>query len=509
MRTLLEAEMSDAKDSKTGAVIDKPRNRTVPRDLPNRMVIGGKRVEALSGRRIETVDPATGRAFCDIPAGNSDDVDRAVTDSKRALKGQWRQITTAQRGRILAKAAALMRRDSEHLAQIETLDSGKPLRESRADVETSAYYFEYYAGIADKLQGDSIPLGPDYISFTLLEPVGVTAHIVPWNFPLVTTARGVAPALSAGNTAVVKPSSETSLTAIALADLLDEAGLPAGVYNVVTGQGREVGGPLTAHPDVAHVTFTGSVETGKGVMRSAADHVASVTLELGGKSPVVVFADADLESAVQGTIKAIYTNAGQVCSAGSRLIVERSVHAEMVERLVRQVKGLQIGHGLDDPQLGPLVSSQQLSNVGAYVDGARKRGIELATGGKRAEIDGLEGGFFFEPTIFDNVPPNEIIAQEEIFGPVLVVEVVESPEEAIAVANGTRFGLVAGIYTRDVTRALRFARDVDSGQVFINQFFAGGVATPFGGMKDSGFGREKGLAALTSYYRVKCVTARI
>ncbi len=482
---------------------------TIPSDLPERMAIAGERVAAVSGRMLDTIDPATGRVIGRFPAAAEEDVQRAVAAAKAALSGPWRSVTPTQRGRILARTAALIREDAERLARIETLESGKPIREARGDIETAAGYFEYYAGIADKLQGDTIPLGPDFISLTLHEPVGVTAHIIPWNFPLVTTARGLAPALAAGNTAVVKPAEQTSLTSLILADILEKAGLPAGVNNVITGFGGEAGAPLTAHPDVAHVTFTGSVPTGKTVMKAAADHVASVTLELGGKSPVVVLADADLDAAVEGTLKAIYLNAGQVCSAGSRLVVERSVHAAMMERLVPASESLILGHGLDDAPLGPLISSQQLHKVAGYVDGARQRSVSIATGGRIAEVAGMDGGFFYAPTILDDVPAGDSVVQEEIFGPVLCVQIVDSAEEAIAVANGTDFGLVAGIYTRDVTRALRFARDVDSGQIYINQYFAGGVATPFGGTKQSGFGREKGLAALASYYRVKCITARI
>jgi len=359
------------------------------------------------------------------------------------------------------------------------------------------------------MQGDTIPLGPDYVSFTLHEPVGVTAHIIPWNFPLVTTARGIAPALACGCTAVVKPAEQTPLTAILLADVLEQAGLPKGVYNVVTGYGEEAGAPLVGHPDVSHVTFTGSVETGKFVMKSAAEHIASVTLELGGKSPLVVLADADIGAAVQGTLKAIYMNAGQVCSAGSRLIVERRVRDAMLERLAKAAAGLKLGHGLDDPDLGPLISQEQLDRVAGYVAGAKRRGLDILVGGERASVPGLGGGWFYNATIIDGAPGGDPVVQEEIFGPVLTVQTADSAEEALALANGTAYGLVAGIYTQDIVRALRLARDLEAGQVFINQFFAGGVETPFGGVKQSGFGREKGLDALKSYYRVKCVTARI
>ncbi|MCC6303954.1 MAG: aldehyde dehydrogenase family protein [Rhodobacteraceae bacterium] len=483
---------------------------SVAEDLNLKMVIGGQRLEASNGARLTTEDPATGRVIGSFPAATADDVGRAVENSRAALKGDWRRMTPAARGRVLVRAAAILRREADRLARIETLDSGKPLREAKADLETSAGYFEYYGGFADKLEGTSIPLGPDYMSFTLHEPVGVTAHVIPWNFPLTTTARGVAPALAAGCTAVVKPAALTTLTSLLLADVLDEAGLPAGVYNVVPGRGSEAGAALVAHPDVAHVTFTGSVATGQGIMRTAADHVASVTLELGGKSPVAVLADADLGAAVEGTLKAIYMNAGQVCSAGSRLVVERKVHAAMMERLVPRVAAMEAGHGLDDAAIGPMVSAEQVQIVADYVEDARRaNSLEILVGGRRLAPAGLERGHFYAPTIIDDAPRSARVVQEEIFGPVLTVQIVDSPEEAIAVANDSPFGLCAGIYTRDIARAMAFARDVDAGQVFINQYFAGGISTPFGGTKMSGFGREKGLAALASYYRVKCITTRL
>lgn len=484
-------------------------NHSIPENLPDYMLIGGEKVKASDGGSIETHDPASGARIGQVPAGSVEDVEQAVDCAKRALKGDWRATTPAQRGRILARIAARLRKDAELFATVETLDSGKPLSESRGDVETAAYYFEYYAGMADKLQGDSIPLGQDYMSYTLHEPVGVTSHIIPWNFPLVTTARGLAPALAAGNTAVVKPASQTPLTAIMLAELMEQEGLPAGVNNVVTGSGGKLGVPLTSLSDIAHVTFTGSVGTGQDVMRHAADAIASVTLELGGKSPVVVLADADLDAAVAGILKAIYMNAGQVCSSGSRLVVERSVHAALMEKLVPAAQALSIGHGLDDPQMGPLVSQGHLASVAGFVEGARSRGVDILTGGNSLELPGLDGGCFYAPTILDDLPVDEEVVQEEIFGPVLAVQIVDSAEEAIAAANCTRFGLCAGIYTKDITKAMQFARDVEAGQVFINQYFAGGVATPFGGVKESGFGREKGLAALASYYQVKCITTRI
>jgi aldehyde dehydrogenase (NAD+) len=478
-------------------------------DVPLKLYINGQWRDSAAGDTLVTFDPATGKPLAEVPAGDARDVDAAVAAAKSALAGSWRRTLPAERGRILHRAAGIIRRDADQIAFVESLDSGKPLREARADIATAARYFEYYAGVADKLQGDTIPLGMDFLSYTLHEPVGVTAHIIPWNFPLVTTARGLAPALAAGNTAVVKPAEETPLTALLLGKVLDEAGLPPGVYNAISGTGEESGARLVAHPDVAHVTFTGSVETGKRVMKAAADHVASVTLELGGKSPIIVLADADLDSAVTGTMKAIFTHAGQLCSAGSRLIVERPVADAMLDRLTQATEALTAGRGIDDPQIGPLISPRQLSRVAAYVTAARHRGVNIITGGHPIEIKGLEGGWFYEPTLLADLDQQDPVVQEEVFGPVLAIQIAESAAEALRLANATEFGLVAGIYTRDISRALQLARDIDAGQIFINQYFAGGVETPFGGTKSSGFGREKGLEALRNYIRVKTVTARI
>jgi acyl-CoA reductase-like NAD-dependent aldehyde dehydrogenase len=477
--------------------------------LPLDPFINGRRRPANGRGTLPSFDPASGEVIADVPVADAVTVDEAVASAKRALAGHWGRTLPAERGRILSRVAARLRDDADRLARIESLDSGKPLREAKGDIETSARYFEYYAGIADKMQGDTIPLGPDYVSLTWHEPVGVTAHIIPWNFPLVTTARGLAPALAAGATAVVKPAEQTPLTALLLADHLTAAGLPPGACNIVCGPGGETGAALVAHSDVAHVTFTGSVETGKAVMRSAADHVASVTLELGGKSPLVVLSDADLDAAVSGILKAIFTNSGQVCSAGSRLIVERSVADEVLSRVIQTVRGFQFGRGIDDPDLGPLISAEQLSKVASLVAAAREDGIEVLTGAETRRIDGLEGGWFYAPTLLLAPDRSGAIVQEEIFGPVLVVQIADDLDHAIELANGTPYGLVAGIYTRDISKAFRFAKAVDAGQVFINQYFAGGVETPFGGTKASGFGREKGLEGLRSYFRIKTVTAKL
>jgi aldehyde dehydrogenase (NAD+)/betaine-aldehyde dehydrogenase len=477
--------------------------------LPATHFIAGRWTPSSAGRTMESLDPGTGRPFHLFAAGDAEDVDRAVRSADAALKGDWSRVSPAARGAVLARAAILIREAGARLAFAESLDSGKPLQEAEGDVQGAARCFEYYAGLPDKLEGRTIPLGPDHLGYTSWEPIGVTAHIIPWNYPLSTFARGIAPALAAGCTVVAKPAEQTPLTALMLAEILIHAGLPEGVLNVVTGTGVEAGAPLVAHPLVRHVTFTGSCATGIEVMRAAARNVTSVLPELGGKSPVVVLRDAGLDAVVDGVIGAIFENAGQICSAGSRLVVERAVHAELVERLVARARAITLGHGLRRPDMGPVSSAAQRDKIAAFVDGARKRGREIVAGG-RAVTDPETGlGWFYEPTIIDRVPVDDPIAQEEIFGPVLAVQVVEDVEEAVAVANSTRFALVAGVYTKDFSAAHDLARRIDAGQVYINEYFAGGIALPFGGNRMSGFGREKGVDALRTYMKLKSVAARV
>lgn len=476
--------------------------------LPRDHFIDGRWVAPLSGGMMETFDPGLGRAYHDFAAGDADDIDAAVNAALRAGRG-WGRTRPAARGSMLARAAALIREDAPRLAVIESLDSGKPLAEAEGDIAGAARTFEYYAAAANTMQGDSFPLGHDYLGYSIIEPVGVTAHIIPWNYPLSTAARGIAPALAAGCTVIAKPAEQTPMTALLLAELLHRAGLPAGVCNVVTGTGGQAGAPLVRHPAVRHVSFTGSVTTGINVMQEAASNVTRVLLELGGKSPVVVLADADLDAAVEGILGAIFENSGQICSAGSRLVIDRRIHGEVLSRLVERAQKLTIGHGLKRASFGPLNSAEHLARVAAHVEGARKRGLSIVTGGN-VTTDPVSGkGWFFEPTIIDAAPADDPVVQQEIFGPVLVVQPFDTEEEALALANGTDYGLVAGIYTRNFSVAHRLARDIDAGQVFINEYFAGGIEVPFGGNKMSGFGREKGLAALDSYSRVKSVAARI
>ena len=477
--------------------------------LPRQHFIGGEWSPSAAGRSMDSVDPGTGKAFTAFAAGDAEDIDRAVRAAQAALRGPWRRMPPAQRGRVLQRTAELIRAHADRLAVVETLDSGKRLIEAQGDVAGAARCFEYYAGACDKLQGDTIPLGPDYLGYTCYEPAGVAAQIVPWNYPISTAARGLAPALAAGCAVVLKPAEQTPLTALMLASLLHEAGVPPGACNVVTGTGADAGAPLVAHAGVDHITFTGSVATGQGVMRAAAAHVTRLVLELGGKSPVVVLDDCDLDAAVDSAFGAIFENAGQICSAGSRLVISRGLQEVFVERLVAKAKALTLGHGLRDSGMGPLNSLAQQQRVAGFVRRARNRGVPVLCGGECATEPLSDQGWFFQPTVLGPLAPDDECVQQEIFGPVLAVQVFDDLDEALALANGTPYALVAGIFTRDFSAAHRLARDIDAGQVYINEYFAGGIEVPFGGNRGSGFGREKGLEGLRSYCKLKSVAARL
>jgi acyl-CoA reductase-like NAD-dependent aldehyde dehydrogenase len=478
-------------------------------ELPDGHFIDGRFAAAVGGARMESFDPGRAAPFAQFAAGDAQDAALAVAAARRALAGPWGRATPAERGRVLQRAAALLRAEAGRFAVVETLDSGKRLSEARGDVASAARAFEYYAGACDKLQGEVIPLDRDHLAYTRIEPVGVCAQIVPWNYPLSTAARGLAPALAAGCTVVLKPAETTPFTALMLAELLARAGLPAGACNVVTGTGAEAGAPLVAHPDVDHVTFTGSVRTGIGVMQAAAPQVTRVLLELGGKSPLIVMADCDVEQALDGAFGAIFENAGQICSAGSRLLVQRPLHARFVAALVQRAQALPLGHGLRDAGMGPVNSAAHQARIDGFVARARARGVSVLCGGQPA-VDPVTGsGWFYAPTVLDDVDADDEAVQQEIFGPVLCVQPFDDADQALALANGTDFALVAGVYTRDFALAHRFARDLDAGQVYINEFFAGGIEVPFGGNRQSGFGREKGLEGLRSYCRTKSVAARL
>jgi aldehyde dehydrogenase (NAD+) len=472
-----------------------------------RHYINGEWTVAANGATFETVDPATEEVIGLVARGTAADIEQAVTAARAAFEGVWWQTKPKERARLLFDLARAIEAEADTLAELETLDSGKPLPLSRKEVLSTARYFEFYAGAADKFYGDSIPLGPDYVDFTLREPMGVTAHIVPWNMPLNMVGRSVAPALAMGNTAVVKPAEQTPLTALKLAELMAQVGVPAGVYNVVTGFGQEAGAPLTEHPDVDSITFTGSVPTGRRIMQAAAKHIKPVVLELGGKSPHIIFADADLETAVVEASKGIFANCGQICSAGSRLVIDGRIKDAFLDKLIQRARQIRVGPGLESPDMGPLVSQEQYERVLNYIEIGQQEGAQLLTGGGRP--DTLDRGYFVAPTLFDNVSPQATIAQEEIFGPVLSVLTFHDEDEALAIANGVQYGLVAGIFTNDLNRALRLATRIRAGQIYVNEYFAGGEETPFGGYKQSGFGREKGIDALYNYTQVKNVAIRL
>jgi aldehyde dehydrogenase (NAD+) len=474
-----------------------------------KMYIDGLWVDSRSGETFSTINPATTEPLAYVPRGNATDIDLAVRAARTAFESsEWREIVPAERGRMLFKISQLIREQKNELAYLETLDNGKPLMQAQVDVEVAARYFEYYAGVADKILGETIPVRPEIFNFTLREPLGVTAHIVPWNYPIQIASRSLAPALAAGNTVVIKPAEDTPLTALRLAAICEAAGIPPGVVNVVTGYGAEAGAALAAHPDIDHITFTGSVTTGTSVMKAAAENIKPVTLELGGKSPNIVFSDANLDDAAQWVIRSITQNAGQTCSAGSRLLVERSIKESFVAKVSEHMKQLRIGPGIENSDIGPIISEKQLRRIESYINLARQEGVSIRLGGQRVKEAG--NGFFFEPTILDSVSPDSRLAQEEIFGPVLVVLPFDTIEEALSLANNTEYGLVTGIWTSNLNKAHWLANRVRSGQVFINNYGAGGgVEMTFGGYRKSGFGREKGLEALKHYTQVKNVAVKI
>lgn len=471
----------------------------------NQLFIDNAFVPAASGRRFQAIDPATEEPLTTLALAGADDVERAVQSAHRAF-ASWRRTTPGERTKLLLRAAVLMDERREEIARLETLDMGKPLRESRANVARSVRTFEYAAGATDKLEGCSIPVDARSFNFTHLEPVGVTAHITPWNYPFANACRSLPVALAAGCTAVIKPASETCLTTLVLGDVLREAGFPPGVVNIVTGSGSEAGAALARHPRVRAITFTGSVGTGQRVAQYASDPVRPVVLELGGKNPQVVCADADLDLAIRETLRGAFTNAGQVCTGVSRVLVERPVYARYVEALRARVEALTVGPGLEDADLGPLVSRDHLETVAGYAALARQEGARLVAGG--GPPAGRVRGWFFRPTVFDEARPDMRIAQEEVFGPLLVVIPFDTDEEALAIANGVDFGLTAGIFTRDLGRAMRFVRDVEAGMVWVNEWFQSPVQVPHGGVKQSGIGREQGLAAFHNYLQVKDVAIR-
>ncbi len=465
------------------------------------MYIDGRWTDAASGESYEVVDPASEEVIARVPKGGVADAEAAVRAAREAFdNGPWPKLKAVERAEILNRAAALLRERAEDFARLESMQMGKLLEESRVDMLDTAHTFELYAGMVQDQHGETLEVPGETMSMVVREPVGVTVGITPWNYPMLMAAWKAGPSLAAGNVMILKPATVSPLTNLELAKVFEEAGLPKGVFQVVTGPGGEIGDYLAGHKDVDMVAFTGSVEVGKSIMRRAAENVKKIGLELGGKSPNIVFADADFEAAIDGALIGIFAGTGEVCSAGSRLLVERSIHDRFVGELVSRAMAIRVGDPLDEEsEMGPLVSRQQLDIVEKYVAIGKEEGATLATGGHR--LSG--GGFYYEPTIFVDVDNSMRIAQEEIFGPVLVVIPFDSEEEAIRIANDTIYGLAGAVWTKDVTRAMRVIRAMRAGITWVNTYHPTYSEAPWGGYKQSGIGRELGSYGLDEYTEIK------
>jgi len=481
--------------------------RSNPTIRQTRLLIDNRWVDPVEGGEFETYDPSTGEVLARVAEGTGADVDLAVKAARKAVEtGPWSQMDAADRGRLMYELSDQIKRNSEELAQLESLNSGKTINDSREDVGGVVNCLRYYAGWADKVEGKTVPVRGNFLAYTLRQPVGVVGQIIPWNFPLLMLAWKWGPALACGNAIVMKPAEQTPLTALRVAELAVEVGFPAGVINMINGMGETAGAALVNHPDVDKIAFTGHVETAKIIQRQAAETLKRTTFELGGKSPNVIFADADLEAAVEGAFHAIYFHGGQCCTAGSRLFVEQKIHREFVERLAEKAKQRTIGDPLDPKtEQGPQVSQEQLEKILHYIDLGQKQGAKLLTGGERVG----DRGFFVEPTIFDNVQDDMAIAKDEIFGPVVSVLPFKEVDEVVERANNTSYGLAAAIWTKNIDKAHLFAKRVKAGTVWVNCYHVVDTTTPFGGFKLSGQGRENGEAALEHYSEMKTVTVKL
>lgn len=469
--------------------------------------IQGRWMEGCRGRRVELEDPAAAGPLAEVSRAETEDAGLAVEAARRAFDaGMLRRMKPEKRLELLFRIADELEAVTEEIGLAECLDNGKRISDARAQAGSSARYFRYYGGLADKLEGRTIPLGEGYLDYTVLEPYGVSAQVVPWNFPLQLAVRSLSCALATGNSVVIKAPVLCPLSVLLLAEACERAEVPEGAVNVLCGRGSDVGRALVSHPGVDHVVFTGSVPTGRAILREAAERVIPSVMELGGKSAGVVYPDADLDAVADDVMGGAFANAGQICSILSRLIVHASVHDDLMERVVRRAESLSVGPGIEDHDVTPLISRDQLDKVEGFCREAEAAGARRATGGRR--VPGLPG-HFFPPTVYAGVTPDMRIAREEVFGPVLCFLRFQEPEEAVRLANGTEFGLVAGVYTHRLELAHWTAGRLTAGQVFVNEWFAGGVETPFGGTKRSGFGREKGQEALLNYVQTKNVAVRL
>jgi acyl-CoA reductase-like NAD-dependent aldehyde dehydrogenase len=469
------------------------------------MTIAGRSVDAVEGGTFETIDPSTGTALTSIPRGGVQDVDAAVAGAREAVEDRrWSGLRPHKRSQILARVGELIRKNMNELAQLEALDSGKPIALASGEVYAASEVFQYYSGWPTKFHGETLPTEDNMLVYSLREPIGVCGGIIPWNFPLIMASWKIAPALAFGNTSVLKPAEQTPLTALRLGQLLLEAGVPEGVANVVSGLGPEAGQALAQHPDVDKIAFTGSTEVGRKILHASEGNLKRVTLELGGKSPNIVFSDANLKRASTGAMFGVFANSGQVCTAGTRILVEKQIHDDFVDALVTATEKLKVGAPLEEGTgMGPVVSQEQFDRVTGYIDIGRSEGAEVVTGGGPAE--GFDGGYFIKPTVFAGVRNDMQIAQEEIFGPVAAVIEVDDVDAAIATANDTVYGLAAAVWTSDISKAHRVAKGLKAGTVWVNTYGLFDPIVSFGGYKQSGFGRELGLHSVETYTQTKSV----
>ncbi|VEB33547.1 aldehyde dehydrogenase family protein [Legionella cherrii] len=475
------------------------------------MYIDGKFTSAKSGATRDIIDPGNGQLLATVPESGKEDVVLAIKAARKAFdNGGWKNTLALERSKLLFKIADLIRVNAKRLAELETRNCGKPLAEAEYDVTDAANCFEFYAGLATKIHGETMSVPANSFSYVVREPIGVCGQIIPWNFPLLMAAWKLAPALAAGNTVILKPSELTPITALELFKLIDQCGFPAGVVNLITGPGAQVGEELAMNSMVDKVAFTGGTVTGKKIMQAATGNLKRITLELGGKNPNIVFADCDLEMAIDGALFGAFANQGEVCSAGSRLLVERSIHKKILDGMLKKIPNIKLGHGLDDGvKMGPLVSSAHREKVEQYIKIGIDEGAKLICGGKRPSGEAFAKGNFLEPTIFDEVTPAMRIAREEIFGPVLAVIPFDTEEEAIQIANDTEYGLAAAVWTKDLTRAHRVTSQIRAGILWVNHYHPTHNEMPWGGYKQSGAGRELGLYGIESYLEVKQVNINL